>query len=380
MFTGTLRVKIHEAASLRPTDFQKRHNVTFGKLGDATQQLLDPYVSIDVDEKFIDKSTTKKQTNDPKWDESFIHEVENASTLGITIFHQALPSDVFVANCTIPFDDVFERQEQEQQEFWVDLEPEGKIKIRVDVKWTQESTPKKEVSRRQITTTAKDQPFLNRRRGAMRRRVHQVNGHKFMATFLRQPTFCSHCREFIWGLGKQGYQCQVCTCVVHKRCHLSVVTKCPKKKDEQNKAQQEIVQRFNVNVPHRFAVHSFKRLTFCDHCGSLLYGIFRQGLKCEVCSMNIHRRCQENVANNCGINTKQLAEILSEMGITMDKTPPRKTRRSARDALNFDTEFTKEEPVLTPVPNDIVRCINQEEFAGFSFTNAEFGPERKIVC
>lgn len=42
--------------------------------------------------------------------------------------------------------------------------------------------------------------------------------------------------------------------------------------------------------------------------------------------MNIHRRCQENVANNCGINTKQLAEILSEMGITMDKTPPRKTR------------------------------------------------------
>lgn len=37
-----------------------------------------------------------------------------------------------------------------------------------------------------------------RRQGAVRRRVHQVNGHKFMATYLRQPTYCSHCRDFIW--------------------------------------------------------------------------------------------------------------------------------------------------------------------------------------
>lgn len=53
-------------------------------------------------------------------------------------------------------------------------------------------------------------------------------------------------------------------------------------------------------------------------------------------------------------------------------------QKSARDVLNFDTEFTKEEPVLTPVQPDIVRSINQDEFAGFSFVNTEFGPERKI--
>lgn len=36
------------------------------------------------------------------------------------------------------------------------------------------------------------------RRGAMRRRVHQISGHKFMAVWLRQPTYCCHCKDFIW--------------------------------------------------------------------------------------------------------------------------------------------------------------------------------------
>jgi hypothetical protein len=48
-------------------------------------------------------------------------------------------------------------------------------------------------------------------------------------------------------------------------------------------------QRFNVNVPHRFVVHSYKRFTFCDHCGSLLYGLIKQGLQCEGNLFHIHR-------------------------------------------------------------------------------------------
>lgn len=50
MFTGTIRVKICEACGLRPTDFQKRHNMTFGK---PDEQLIDPYVSLDVDENHL---------------------------------------------------------------------------------------------------------------------------------------------------------------------------------------------------------------------------------------------------------------------------------------------------------------------------------------
>lgn len=79
-------------------------------------------------------------------------------------------------------------------------------------------------------------------------------------------------------------------------------------------------KRFNINVPHRFMVHNYKIFTFCDHCGSLLWGAWRQGLQCEECKMNVHKRCQKNVANNCGINPKQVALLLQEIGIADPNT------------------------------------------------------------
>ena len=32
-----------------------------------------------------------------------------------------------------------------------------------------------------------------------------------------------------------------------------------------------------------------------------------------VCSMNVHKRCKQNVANTCGINPKHMADLLQEM-------------------------------------------------------------------
>lgn len=97
--------------------------------------------------------------------------------------------------------------------------------------------------------------------------------------------------------------------------------------------------------------------------------------------MNIHRRCEENVANNCGINTKQLAELLNEMGITMDKsTPPRRSKyinqapsdssstsdRSGDDTISIDSSVSDTKPLLSSSASSSRQTLQADDSKGSS--------------
>ncbi|XP_029377640.1 protein kinase C epsilon type-like isoform X3 [Echeneis naucrates] len=316
VFNGQLKIKICEALNLKPTAWSLRHAV-----GPKTQTfLLDTYIALNVDDSRVGQTSTKQKTNSPAWNDEFTTEVHDGRRIELSVFHDApIGYDDFVANCIIQLEDILQNNSKHFED-WIDLEPEGKVYVVIDLIGSSTDTTENEerVFRQRIRP--------RKRQGAVRRRVHQVNGHKFMATYLRQPTYCSHCRDFIWGvLGKQGYQCQVCTCVVHKRCHELIITKCAGMKKQEDTPVGS--QRFSVNVPHKFSIHNFKVLTFCDHCGSLLWGLLRQGLQCKVCKVNVHRRCESNVAPNCGVDARGIAKVLSDLGVTPDKISNSAQRR-----------------------------------------------------
>ena len=80
---------------------------------------------------------------------------------------------------------------------------------------------------------------------------------------------------------------------MHRRCHAYVSFSCQGLDKGRGTTQEGVRQ-------HNFVVNTYTSPSFCDQCGSILYGILRQGLKCKACDFNVHKKCQENVPDLCG--------------------------------------------------------------------------------
>ena len=246
---------------------------------------------------------------------AFIVPVKDKSFFEITLsFKSGSKLHTLVAAATLL--QKCEDNKQNHAQVVLKLKPSGKLNLRVKLAddGEGEETPEGMEIETQSATPA--------RRGAVKHlKVHEVRGHKFVGKFFRQFTFCAFCHKFMWGFKKQGYQCQQCQCSVHRDCHGKILSRCPGSAAE---SEQSVIlrERFNINIPHRMKLHSYRTPTFCDHCGTLLYGLFRQGLQCEVCELNCHKKCEAMLPNLCGINQEKLQDMLKI--VREESTRPKK--------------------------------------------------------
>ncbi|XP_052276453.1 serine/threonine-protein kinase D1-like isoform X2 [Dreissena polymorpha] len=68
--------------------------------------------------------------------------------------------------------------------------------------------------------------------------------------------------------------------------------------------------------PHLLFVHSYKSPHFCDFCGEMLFGLVKQGIKCEGCGLNFHKRCAFKIPNNCSYDRQRRTSTSSVSSIS----------------------------------------------------------------
>lgn len=152
----------------------------------------------------------KRKTMQVEWEKTFDVGVLPGRVLQILVHH----GKTQVADATMRLEDIVSKSKHDAiTHVWINLKPDGRIlaqtrKIGESSDRSSEehsSTPRLFGAGGGSGGTAGSVGEhvqgigLQRRRGAIKHaKVHEIRGHRFMATFFRQPTFCSLCSEFMW--------------------------------------------------------------------------------------------------------------------------------------------------------------------------------------
>ncbi|KAK4320510.1 hypothetical protein Pmani_008632 [Petrolisthes manimaculis] len=110
--------------------------------------------------------------------------------------------------------------------------------------------------------------------------------------------------------------------------------------------------------PHMLYVHSYKTPTFCDFCGEMLWGLVRQGLKCEGCGLNFHKRCAYKIPNNCSYARRRRTSVQS-----MPRSPS-DSLNSLHNQSSLEDGGTPVAPTLTSTTSSPNMKCGRPSFSG----------------
>ncbi|OAF68724.1 hypothetical protein A3Q56_03527 [Intoshia linei] len=308
-FTGCIELNVIEATNIQVTSISQRPTIKNCQINS-----LELFVNIDIDDTNYFKTAVVKYKNRVIfWNEFFRINCENARVLTFTIFHSSKLSTVFIANYVVYIDEIFK---QKNNDFWFyDLSSH----VCNEYGQYRDSNNISKFIRyfllNKLLSQSNEDKFKENKRSVIKRNY---------ALNLDFVGVCINLMDTnLWLL-------------LFLSLHFAVIVKnlfgAYGIKDINVKIE---AGRFCINVNHVFLSHSYKLPTFCDHCGSMLYGLVRQGLQCKSCKLNVHKRCATNVANTCGIDTKSLSEMLDKVGVNVntDYTEPKKNRLQPQKSL-----------------------------------------------
>jgi hypothetical protein len=52
---------------------------------------------------------------------------------------------------------------------------------------------------------------------------------------------------------------------------------------------------------HSFKLFDYKQPKWCDICGKFMWGLKGQGMRCDVCGMNVHQKCNKDAKKECKV-------------------------------------------------------------------------------
>nr|XP_024216188.1 serine/threonine-protein kinase D3 [Halyomorpha halys] len=240
-----------------------------------------------------------------------------------------------------------------------------------------------------------------------------VRPHALAVHSYKSPTFCDFCGEMLFGLVRQGLKCEDCGLNYHKRCVVKIPNNCSQncldskrsssstlhvprstsdtgstsslistvddsvslKHGGKTSRSPSLSSRITLNdrdlnrlikIPHTFVVHSYARPTVCQICKKLLKGLFKQGMQCKDCHINIHKKCISKVPKDCSGENYQPGGDFSDSGIVSDT--------SGKDVTDEDSDTDGNSPSSEKEIGNKNSLLNEtQEANNESISNADQG-------